>query len=226
MLRALIVLLVAANVAFFGWTQGWLDGVVGWRSTGDREPERLQRQVRPEAIRLLAPDPAASTASAVVGASTPSTCYEAGPFADSEVAAAQAAAQIALPSGSWATLRTERAGSWAVYMGRFAERDALAKKEDELKRRNLPYDVLRDDTALAPGLVLGRFEARPAAAQALDRLTQLGVRTARVVELAPAAGRTVLRVTGADAALAERLGAIRVDALGRGFTACERVAGG
>lgn len=227
MLRALIGLLLAANLGYFAWTQGWLDGVVGWRSIGDREPERLQRQVRPEAIRLLQnPGAAASPApSTAVSGATPPSCFEAGPFTDAEVAAAQAAAQVALPSGSWTTQRTERAASWAVYMGRYAEREAMTKKEDELKRRNLPYEELSDVPALAPGLVLGRFDARPAAAQALDRLTQQGVRTARVVELAPAAGRSVLRVANADAALAARLTAIRVDALGRGFAPCERVPG-
>ena len=46
MLRALIAALLLANLAFFAWTQGWLDSVVGVRSIGDREPERLLRQDR------------------------------------------------------------------------------------------------------------------------------------------------------------------------------------
>lgn len=61
MLRALVLVLVLANLAFFVWSQGWLDGdassgdagLVGVRSIGDREPERLGRQVRPEAVTLL-----------------------------------------------------------------------------------------------------------------------------------------------------------------------------
>ena len=56
MLRALIVALLLANLAFFTWTQGWLDAVVGVRAIGDREPERLQRQVRPDLIRILPVD--------------------------------------------------------------------------------------------------------------------------------------------------------------------------
>jgi len=220
MLRALIVLLLLANLAFFAWTEGWLDGVVGVRSIGDREPERLRRQVRPELIRILPPGASAAAASAapVLAQTEPATaCLEAGPFGATELRAAQA--------GSWVTLSTDLPGSWIVYMGRYANPEALARKEDELKRRGVPYEELRNPPALVPGLALGRFDALPGATRALERLVQLDVRSARVVELAPAASRHLLRVDKADAALAARLVALRADALGSGFAACARVPG-
>ena len=221
MLRALIALLLVANLAFFAWTQGWLDSVVGARSIGDREPERMARQVRPEAIRILPPEAASEPA---VAAAAPA-CFEAGPFADGEIAAAQAAAQAALPPGSWTTAKTEQPGTWLVYMGRYANREALTKKEDEIKRRKLPYEEIGQPPALAPGLSLGRFDQRPAAVQALELFTAQGVRTARVVELAPASSRYVLRVDKADAALAAALTAMRPETLGKPFTACAKPAG-
>lgn len=222
MLRALVALLLFANMVFFAWTQGWLDNVVGPRSTGDREPERMLRQVHPELIRILPPGAASAASAAVaVGAIGAGRCFEAGPFGDAEVAAAQAAAQAALPAGSWVTIRTEQPGTWLVYMGRYASREALTKKEDELKRRKLPYEELRDHPTLAPGLSLGRFDARAAATQALDRFAQQGIQTARVVELAPASNRHVLRVEKADAALSAKLAALKAEALGRGFAACD-----
>ncbi|HWH80737.1 MAG TPA: SPOR domain-containing protein, partial [Burkholderiaceae bacterium] len=184
MLRALIALLLLANLGYFAWSQGWLDAI-GLRASGDREPERLQRQVRPELVRILPPGAASQAAAAAAAA-----CFEAGPFNDTELAAAQAAAQLALPAGSWVALRSDVPGTWIVYMGRYASREALAKKEEELKRRQLPFDEVRDNPALAPGLALGRFDTQPAAAQALERLGQAGVHTARVVELAPASSRT------------------------------------
>ena len=217
MLRALIVLLLLGNLAFFAWTQGWLDDVVGVRATGDREPERLLRQVHPELIRILP----AGAASGVAG-EVATRCLEAGPFSDAEIAAAQAAAQVALPGGSWVTVKTEQPGSWIVYMGRYATADALTKKEDELKRRKLPFEEVRDTAVLAPGLSLGRFDTRASATQALERFAQLGIHTARVVERAPASTRHVLRVEKADAALAARITALGVDALGKVFAACER----
>lgn len=219
MLRALIVALLLANLAFFGWTQGWLDSFVGVRSIGDREPERTLRQVRPETIRILPPE-AASVASADALA-----CLEAGPFSDAEIGAAQAAVQAALPAGSWATIKTEQPGTWLVYMGRYVSRDAQTKKEDELKRRKLPYEEITAPPALAPGLSLGRFDQRAAATQALDQFTAQGVRTARVVELAPASTRHTLRVDKADAALSARIVALKPDAVGRPFVPCGKPAG-
>jgi len=219
MLRALILALLVANGVFFAWTQGWLDSFVGTRSIGDREPERLQRQVRPESVRILPPEAAGEPVVAALA------CLEAGPFADAEIAAAQSAAQAALPPGSWATVKTDQPGTWLVYMGRYASREALAKKEDEIKRRKLPYEEIGEPPALAPGLSLGRFDQRQAATQALDQFTAQGVRTARVVELAPASSRHVLRVDKADAALAARLTALKPEAIGKPFTACARPAG-
>ena len=220
MLRALIVALLVANLAFFAWTQGWLDAFVGVRSIGDREPERLLRQVHPEVIRILPPSAADEVAAAV------SACFEAGPFSDTEIAAAQAAAQAALPAGSWRIVTTEQPGVWLVYMGRYASREALTKKEDEIKRRKLPYEEIGEPAALTPGLSLGRFEQRPQAVQALEQFTAQGVRTARVVELAAASNRHVLRVEKAGAALATQVVAVKADALGKGFAACARPAGG
>lgn len=63
-MRTLVVLLVFANLVFYAWSEGWLDDVVGVQADGDREPERLQRQLRPETIRVLTPQAVAAAASA------------------------------------------------------------------------------------------------------------------------------------------------------------------
>lgn len=220
MLRVLIVALLLANLAFFAWTRSWLDTVVGVRPTGDREPERMLRQVRPESIRIL-PASAANEAGQVALA-----CFEAGPFTDAEIGTAETRAQAQLPAGSWATVKTEQPGTWLVYMGRYASRDAMTRKEDELKRRNAPYEEIGAPPALAPGLSLGRFEQRAAAAAALAQFTQQGIRTAQLVELAPASNRHMLRIEKADAALSTRLVALPADTLGKAFAACAKPAAG
>ena len=217
MLRAFVAALLVANLAFFAWSQGWLDAVVGARSIGDREPERLLRQVHPELVRVLSAGDAASAAAAA----PPFGCLEAGPFTDAEIAAAQASVQGALPSAVLSDVKTEQAGTWMVYMGRYADREALTKKEDEIKRRKLAYEELREHPTLAPGLSLGRFDTRAAATSALEQLTQQGVRTARVVEFKPASSNHLLRIERADAALAAQAGALQLTALGnKGFAAC------
>ncbi|MDE2628583.1 MAG: hypothetical protein KGL99_15650 [Burkholderiales bacterium] len=222
MLRALVLALLLANVAFYAWTQGWLDAVVGVRASGDREPERLARQVRPEIVRIV---PASAASAPAAGALA---CLEAGPFADAELAAAQAAARAALPSAGWTTVPAAAPAAWIVYMGPYPNRAALSQKEDELKRRALAYEELRDDPALAPGpslapslgLSLGRYDQRASATDALQRLVQQGVRSARVVELAAPASRHWLRIDHADAALAAQLTALKAPAFGNGFAAC------
>ena len=226
MLRALVLALLLANVAFYAWTQGWLDAVVGVRATGDREPERLARQVRPEIVRIV---PASAASEPAAGALA---CLEAGPFADAELAAAQAAAQAALPSAGWTTVPAAAPGAWIVYMGPYPNRAALSQKEDELKRRALAYEELRDNPALAPGpslglslgqslgLSLGRYDQRTSATDALQRLVQQGVRSAHVIELAAPPARHWLRIENADAALAAQLAALKAPAFGNGFAAC------
>lgn len=68
MLRALVLSLALANLGFYAWTQGWLDALLGSPGQGEREPERLARQVRPEVVRLLPAHAGSSVAAAAVDA--------------------------------------------------------------------------------------------------------------------------------------------------------------
>lgn len=219
MLRLLLLALILANLGFYSWTQGWLDGVVGARATGDREPERLARQVRPETVVILPPEAAAS------GTSAAPACLEAGPFSATELAAANAALKQALPNaaeGSWAEVKIDTPGAWIVYMGKFIDTDGLLKKEQELKRLKLDFELITAPPALDRGLSLGRFDVRAAADKALERFTQQGVRTARVVEITPPGSATVLRAARADEALAGQLIGVKAGGLGKGFVACAK----
>ena len=235
MLRVAIVLLLLANLAFFVWTQGWLDAVVGVRAIGDREPERLLRQVRPETVRIL---PAANAASAPSPAGAPATtpasaavstlaapaeslaCLESGPFTDAEIGTAQAAAQVAVPGAGWVEVQTTAPGAWLVYMGRYPNVQALNSKADELKRRRVAFEVVRTRPGLEPGLSLGRFDDLTRATRALDGFAQQGIRTARVVELAVATRSHRLRHERVDAALAARLAAGGEGLLGKALLPC------
>ena len=224
MLRALVAALLLANLGFYAWSQGWLDEVVGVRAAGEHEPERMARQVRPESVRILAAG--AAVDAATLSSSAPTlpafACLEAGPFSDAELSAAQTAAQSGLPGVALADVKLDKAGVWLVYMGRFATRDALTKKQDELKRRNTPFDEVREPAALAPGLSLGRFGERAAANKALESFSQQGVHTARVVELTPASSSHVLRLEKADSALAAQATALKLSGLGKGFAPCAK----
>jgi hypothetical protein len=98
-LRLILIVLVAANLLFFGFARGWFDGMFGLSSIGDREPERIANQVRANIV-VLTPMPAASAA-AKAG------CLEAGPVAAADAAGAEAALRGVLTPGSWLDNRNE-----------------------------------------------------------------------------------------------------------------------
>ena len=114
MLRALLVLLLTANVLVFAWTRGWLAPTLQAPLHADREPGRLAAQIQPERVAVL-PQGAASSAVAAARASA-RLCLESGPLADTTVAAAEAAlVQAGLAPGSWvrgAPQAGQAAGVW------------------------------------------------------------------------------------------------------------------
>ncbi|MEO8153358.1 MAG: SPOR domain-containing protein [Rhizobacter sp.] len=218
MLRLFVLLLLLANIGFYAWTQGMLDGIVGARPQGDREPERLTRQVRPDTVRVM--PPAASSAAAAL-AEAPPLCLEAGPYTPAQISAAEGVLQTVLPVGSWVNQKTEIPAVWIVYMGKYPNHDALQKKADELKRLKLNYEEVHNSPEFEDGLALGHYDNRAAAEKALADVTQRGVRTARVAQMSQPVVTHSLRVERADATLQGRLTGLRSEALlGRSFAPC------
>ncbi len=231
MLRALVVLLLAANLLFFAFDRGWLDGFAGVAARSEREPQRMTQQQTPDAVALLAPQ-AASAAVAAAAASAAATqlrCLEAGPFGDEQIAAAeQALATLPselLPAGALARSTQTAAGDFMIYIGRFGGAESQQRRRVELQRGGIAFEDVTAPPQYAPGVSLGRFDSREAAAAALQELQpQRGLRSgARIVELAAASNRHLLRIARADAALAARLqelGSGPAAALGGGFRPC------
>jgi hypothetical protein len=213
MLRLLVVLLLVANGVFYVWSQGWLDGVTGSRARGEREPARLQEQLHPDAVKLLPPQAASAALAAAEVANAP-VCLEAGPFAAPELDTAEQQL-TALPAGSWVRIAAPQPGRWIVYMGRFADREALEQKIAEVKRRQVEFELVHDAPAYEPGLSLGSYDSRDAADAALEKLVGRGVHTARVLALVPPVSLTLLRVERADGGLRRQLAT-----LAAGFAPC------
>lgn len=218
MLRALVVILLLANAAFFAWTQGWLDSVVGVRAVGDRETQRLAQQVRPEAVRVLPaqepPRPKPVT-----------RCLEAGPFDAAQVSAAEAAlaaspAASAL-AGRVSRLSTETPGAWMIAVGRAAPHEAQLKKLAELKRLNIAVEIVKSASGTDETLSIGRFDSLAAAKAALESFPARGVRTGRLVEVSPASEVTHLRVDNATPPEATALESLPEGTAGKGFVSCE-----
>lgn len=69
MLRTLVLLLLLANLIWFSWAQGWLRPW-GLAPSATSEPQRMSRQVLPDAVQVLREVPApAAPGSAAVAAS-------------------------------------------------------------------------------------------------------------------------------------------------------------
>jgi hypothetical protein len=235
MLRALVVLLLLANLAFWAWSIGALQAF-GLVPASERDPQRLAQQIQPEAVRVVPAAAALASLNAASAASAPGgkgiaargalVCLEAGPFTAARVEAAERAlVAAAVPEGSWIRIDQDVSAQYAVVLGPFADRDAAKKASDELRRLELPFETLDlpADSAGAkpqPGLALGHYDGRSAADAALAIFSQRGVHSARSAVLRPAGSESRLRADNATPALADRLRALSDPALGAGFAPC------
>ena len=109
MLRPLVVLLLAANIGFWAWSQGALDGLTGVPHDSDREPQRLAAQIAPERLEILhteLPASAASAASAAHGAASAASATAATATAAASSAASTVAAASTPPAEASAAALT------------------------------------------------------------------------------------------------------------------------
>lgn len=208
MLRIAVWLLLIANAAYFAWTQGYL-APLGLAPVEQTEPERLQAQIKPEALRLLngprpeapvqvpapavsapaaddapaATEPVAHTDTAALSPPPPvavTRCWVAGGFTPPQADALRTALNASdLPRSSWQLSEARTGGRWVVYMGRYND-EQLDKKRAELRLLDVPFRTL--PPPLGPGLALGTYSTEEAAQQGLKDVGKQGVRTARVVQ--------------------------------------------
>jgi hypothetical protein len=233
--RVLVIALIAANGAVWAWWHGWLAPLVAAPGAEQRDPDRLARQLRPETVLLRAasapaPDGANKVppVAALPAASAPAaagTCLEAGPFGDNTLPAVERELAAAGVAAAGFHMVDGPPLSWWIYMGRYPSDSAAQGKSDELRKIGIEHDTVRSPADLRPGLALGRFTDREHAQAALGRLSDRGIRTARVVEVADAPRTRRVQVATNDAALAARLQALRSNTVpALVFAACKNAA--
>ncbi|WP_027016975.1 SPOR domain-containing protein [Comamonas composti] len=234
MLRITFLLLVLANAGYYFWSHGHLAGL-GLAPQSQNEPERLQRQIRPEALSLAiadsppppsdpqavaAPSPAvpaetpsapAPEHSAPQASAEPSICLQATGLDELQARTLQRDLGAQLNDKQWDMQSTHQPGRWMVYMGKFPDTDFLERKRAELRARNIDFD--RAGGTLEPGLSLGRFSSEDAATRQLTQLTRQGVRSARVVQERPEITSYTLRLPRATPALRSQIQALGGKAL-------------
>lgn len=244
MLRVAVWLLLVANALYFAWTQGWLAST-GLAPAQQREPQRLNAQIHPEALRLLngpkgteaptapLPSPVADGAAAPAdaaasGASLPApvsdtastACWQAGGFTPPQADSLRSAlTALALPAGTWQLDEQRTGGRWVVYMGRYNE-ELMARKKAELRELAVEFREV-SVPALAPGLALGTFSSEAAAQQALKDLSKKGVNTARVAQERPEGSAFSLRLPAATDTQRDLVASMGAPLAGKTLQRCE-----
>lgn len=195
-LRLAVLLLLLLNLSYYLWSEDLLRGA-GLGPTVQSEPQRLARQVKPDALQLRKPDvgipESAAPAPAVSTAQLAGECLETGPFYEPQGAAVRRAAGALLPASSWTLVPTLMPARWIVYIGQYSSLATIESKRAELAALKISVEPLINPE-LELGLSLGHFETRAAAAAALEALKKRGLRKALVVQEQPELPGAVLRV--------------------------------
>lgn len=221
MLRFFVLLLLLANGAYFAWSQGHLV-TLGFAPIAQSEPRRIQAQIKPEAIRLLSSTEAKRVdALASAPSPKPAECLQSALLSDAQASAVRAAAAN-LPAGAWGFEAASERARWIVYMGKYANAEALAKKKTELRELSIAFESLKNPT-LEPGISLGVFATQSQANESMTTLAKRGVRTAKVVQELPEREGQVLKLPSVDDALRSQLDGIKSVVGAAGLVVCKAV---
>ena len=157
-LRLAVLLLLLLNLSYYLWSEDLLRGA-GLGPTVQSEPQRLARQVKPDALQLRKPDvgipESAAPAPAVSTAQLAGECLETGPFYEPQGAAVRRAAGALLPASSWTLVPTLMPARWIVYIGQYSSLATIESKRAELAALKISVEPLINPE-LELGLSLGR----------------------------------------------------------------------
>lgn len=156
-LKNIVIFLLIANLGYFGYSQGWLEPLMG-SDAAQREPGRMNRQVNAEAISVSLTPKKIEAPIAVM-----ETPIAPAPLVPEQVPACA----------------SERE-PWVIYMGPYANKTLANKKKAELSRLGVDSNSISKPT-LKIGLSLGQFESEIAARAAFNQFRTQGVKTATVV---------------------------------------------
>ncbi len=207
MLRFFVLALVLINGIFFVWSQGLLIDI-GFGPAQQTEPQRVNQQINPDVIQILNVQEQRQIETALPVATKPAECLQAGLFDEAQALALRGALTTSFAAGSWVLESAEVPARWIVYMGKFANDEAVARKRNELTGLKLKFEPLTNPD-LQLGLSLGGFQTKADAEAELSALNRRGVRTARVVLERAQTNGLMLRLPAANDAMRARLEAFK-----------------
>lgn len=169
-MRTLVLLLVLANLALFGYA---------WPDRGAGESTRLAQQVQPDKIRLLSPQQVAALGPAKVAALA-DVCLDWGPFTDAERTRALADLEAESLGKLLTTRRIEVTTAYWVFVPPFNRRSLADKRLAELQGAGIENASIVDTGGTRFTIALGAFAAEDVANAAAAALRQKGVKDALV----------------------------------------------
>jgi hypothetical protein len=219
MLRFFVLLLLLVNGAYFAWSQGHLASF-GFAPSNPSEPQRLQTQIKPDAIRLLnATEAKRVEALASAPPAKSPECLQSALLTEAQANAIRSAT-TSMPANSWSLDSATEPVRWIVYMGKYANAEALAKKKSELRELSVAFESLKNPT-LEPGVSLGAFATQAQANESMVNLAKRGVRTAKVVQELPERKGQLLKLPLVDDALRSQLDGIKSVVGATGLVVCK-----
>jgi hypothetical protein len=215
-MRKLFLVLLALNLALFGWLRGLLGTPVG----EGREPARLEQQIAAERIRVLtdaevrevekrasekkaAPPPPPAPPPPEAAAS----CVELGEFTGEAQLARlrEKLAQLKLTDRASEQTR-ERPGWFLVYLPPEKTAEAAEQRAEQLRGQGLrDVLVMKDEGPLRFAVGVGSFRDRDLARKQVAQLERRGVKGARVAENPTVVRSTRVLIRGAEPAALRQL---------------------
>jgi hypothetical protein len=177
-MRVLVFLLVAANLAFFAWAQGYL----GQHENPDAM--RLTEQLQADKLHVLSRDEAPQRQTPLVVAPVEPVADKCLAWSGLAVTAVDQAENLL--AERFAELRrarhaTPEVGSWWVFIPPAANKAVAEKKSGELKRLGAPeFFVVQEPGPNRFAISLGIFSSESAAEERLTFLRGKGVKSAQV----------------------------------------------
>lgn len=244
-MKLVFLLLALANLVLFAWLQGAFGGL----PDAGREPERVNRQVEPERVRVLTqqevqalrsktkdvPGPSSSALPAAVAApaaaSMPAaiaaadlvglTCVEMGDFtAESVNRVRQRLDNLAL--GDRMSVRSVEAPGWfMVYVPPLKTRAEVDRRADELRKAGVKEMlVIADNSPMRFGIALGSFKDQDLASRHAADLDRRGIKGVKVADKPSTLQVTRFQLRNVDTTLADVLRAVQKEFNAARFQAC------
>jgi hypothetical protein len=222
--RALFFLLLLANLGFFAW-------IYFGAGRASDEPQLMEQQLNPQAIRLLGADQLAALAAdrakqTAERAKTPpkatvAACLELGAFNPGDVARLQQALEPLALGSRLSQRRVEEIASYWAFMPPQRNRQAANQKAAELRKLGVEdFFIVQEDSKFRFAISLGVFKTEEAARARLAELRTKGVRTARVGPRETSVPKVYFAVREVPDALVSRLNELRQSFAGTELRDC------